>query len=106
MKGKMIARGLKKCRRKNECRSECTLSSTVVLRGRTGATVYGCRRILCYTPQRIVFRVGKEALSVCGEDLYCTSFSSGTVSLEGSIRTISFEVEERELPDHSRRDTQ
>lgn len=91
MKEKTTAYRTKLSKCISDRRLESGRSSTVVLRGRRGATVYGCRKILLYTPSKITFRLCKEVLSVCGEGLYCTAFSSGTVSLEGKIGTVCFE---------------
>ena len=94
MKEKLTQRAsrLRKCISNRH--SDRERSSMIVLRGRRGATVYGCRKILLYTPNKITFRLCKEVLSVCGEDLYCTSFSSGAVSLEGKIGVVCFEEAE------------
>ncbi len=63
---------------------------TAVLHGERGATVYGCRRILCYSPERICLCVGKRHLFVRGTDLICTSFNAGCVSVEGRLEGIGY----------------
>ena len=69
----------------------------IVLRGRCGVTVYACRRILLYTPQQIRLSLqGGEAVAVCGERLYCSSFSQGTVDIEGKIEGVCFLCGEEE----------
>lgn len=58
---------------------------TVVLRGEKSATVYGCRKILWYSPERICLLVEGRGVSVTGRSLYCASFSAGTVTLVGEV---------------------
>ena len=58
---------------------------TAVLHGEMGATVYGCRRILYYSPERICFCIGKRHLFVKGADLICSSFNAGCVTVEGRL---------------------
>lgn len=65
----------------------------VVLRGQCGVTVYGCRKILSYSPCEICLRVGKRRLSVLGEELCCTCFSAGSVTVEGRIRGVFYETD-------------
>ncbi len=65
--------------------------STVVLRGSRGATVYGCRKILLYTPQKISLKLSRDVLTVFGKGLYCTAFCAGTVNLAGEIGQVRFE---------------
>lgn len=62
----------------------------IVWRGRRGVTVHGCRKILQYSPIEIRLSLGKEAISIEGERLYCNSFGSGSVSVEGRVRSISY----------------
>ncbi len=63
----------------------------IVLRGQCGVTVYACHRILLYTPRQIRLSLrGAGAVAVCGERLYCSSFSGGTVDIEGEIEGICF----------------
>ena len=57
----------------------------VSVMGGRRACVYGCRRILFYSPTEIRLLMAKEELSVLGRGLYCSSFSSGTVTVEGEI---------------------
>ena len=64
--------------------------STVILHGSRQASVYGCRKILHYSPTQISLQICNDVLTVCGSGLYCTSFSAGTVCLEGEIEQICF----------------
>lgn len=63
---------------------------TAILHGERGATFYGCRRILRYSPERICFCIGKKHVFVCGKGLLCTSFNAGCVSVEGQIDRIGY----------------
>lgn len=65
-------------------------NNMIVMRGQRGATVYGCRKILFYSPCEIRLDVGKKAVSVVGERLYCSSFSAGTVTVQGCVTGVSY----------------
>ena len=56
-----------------------------VLRGQRSVTVYGCKKILLYSPCEIRLCVEKKELSVLGEHLFCTCFSAGSVTVQGKI---------------------
>lgn len=58
---------------------------TAVLRGEEAAIVYGCCRILKYEETRVCLARRNGRISVWGEGLLCTSFSAGTVTVEGRI---------------------
>ncbi len=66
----------------------------VLLRGRVGATVYGCRKILRYSPEEILLLCIKEAISIRGEGLYCRAFSAGTVEIKGRLDHVNFLAKE------------
>lgn len=66
-------------------------ADTLILRGRSRATVYGCRRILQYSPACIRLRVGKRTLAVFGGELVCSSFSGGALTVFGRIDAVRFE---------------
>lgn len=63
----------------------------VVLRGQSEASVYGCRKILLYTPQKICLALRKRSLCILGESLSCSAFSGGAVTVEGRIETVRYE---------------
>ena len=63
---------------------------TVVLNGRQSVTVYGCQRILFYSPCEIRLKVRDSALSVVGERLYCSSFTAGTVTVVGRVEGVRY----------------
>lgn len=65
-------------------------TDTAVLRGEHGAVVYGCRRILYYSPARICLSLGKRQIAVTGKDLICTSFCAGSVTVAGSVEGIAY----------------
>ena len=67
---------------------------TLELRGRNYLLISGCKRIEKYSPTLMVMRVGKDLLTVGGEELICSSYHGGTVTVEGLINTIGFEGEE------------
>ncbi len=67
----------------------------VVWRGVGGVTVYGCRKILLYSPREIRLCMSERILSVAGEGLFCSSFSAGAVSICGSITSVSVGQEVR-----------
>lgn len=62
----------------------------VVLRGQGMATVYGCRKILLYTSPEIRLCMKKKQICIFGSELVCTSFSGGTVTVEGQIEGIRY----------------
>ena len=67
---------------------------TVVLNGQQSATVYGCQRILFYSPCEIRLQLRTRALSVVGERLYCSSFTAATVTVVGRIEGVRFVSED------------
>ena len=66
------------------------------LRGRNCLIVKGCKRILGYSPDSVLLEVKKDILSIKGKRLVCTSYFSGGVSIEGIVRSVSFEGEDEE----------
>ena len=71
----------------------------VVLRGQRAVTVYGCRKILSYSPCEIRLCVEKCELSVIGEALLCTCFSAGSATVEGYIGGIFYKGCKRQRED-------
>ena len=62
----------------------------VTLEGQRRAVVYGCLGIIVYSPSEIRLRLSGDELSVIGERLYCSSFSAGTVTVEGQVGGILY----------------
>ena len=68
----------------------------VILHGQASATVYGCSRILIYTPERISLKVGRQLLTLCGHELFCAAFTGGTVTVKGKILAVKYgEIKEK-----------
>lgn len=68
----------------------------VELRGRNSIRVRGCRRIIFYSPCRVVLKMKKEILEVQGKRLSCVTYFAGAVSVEGLIDSVSFRREKGE----------
>ncbi len=66
----------------------------IELRGRNSLFLGGCRRIVKYSPELIVFRIKGGEVFIKGDALICTSYHSGTVGIEGRIGSVSFSEEE------------
>ena len=66
-------------------------NEVIVLRGQRSATVYGCQRILLYSPDRICLRTGKKKAVIVGKNLVCASFTGGAVTVVGVIFGVAFE---------------
>ncbi len=62
----------------------------IILRGQESAVVYGCRKILEYSPASVILKVGKKEVQISGQDLVCTSFSAGAVTVEGCIYGVNY----------------
>ena len=69
--------------------------SMIELRGRESLSLRGCERILVYRSDEIRLSISEGVLAVLGERLICTSYFGGVVRIEGSIKGISFEEEEK-----------
>lgn len=65
-------------------------SPLVVLHGRRQVVLYDCKKILRYEHDEILLLCGKERLLLCGKNLFCASFSSGAVTVEGRLSSLSF----------------
>lgn len=60
------------------------------MRGEGSAVVYGCCRILSYGESRVCLARRNDRVCVWGEKLLCTSFSAGTVTVEGCITGVRY----------------
>ncbi len=68
----------------------------IEMRGKNSLLVKGCKRILGYSPEAVELEIKKDKLRVKGKRLVCTSFHSGSVSVEGVIDSLAFCTEEEE----------
>jgi sporulation protein YqfC len=78
-------------RRLTERYAQPRQNDLIVLRGQGSAIVYGCRKILQYSPERIRLQSGKRIISIHGKEMICTAFSGGAASVRGDIGGVSFE---------------
>ena len=62
----------------------------VEMRGRQTMLVQGCRRILEYSPERIVIAARGFSVSVVGQRLICSAYYGGTVAVEGLISGVYY----------------
>ncbi|MBE6634394.1 MAG: hypothetical protein E7620_08670 [Ruminococcaceae bacterium] len=67
-----------------------------VLYGDRRMTVQGCRRILLYSPTEIRLQLKRRQLVIRGNDLECSSFAGGCVTLQGRILQVASEGGEAE----------
>ena len=68
----------------------------IELRGRNQLVVRGCRRIVVYTPTKIILKLKRELLEVCGKRLSCITYLAGAVTVEGLVDSVAFLRGERE----------
>lgn len=62
--------------------------------GQNELTVRGCRKILSYGADCILLSLGRVDLRVEGEELLCTVFEAGSVTVQGVVCKVSFEGED------------
>ena len=67
----------------------------IILKGDSHATLYGCRRILLYSPCEIRLCIGRCEVSLLGEELLCTCFSAGSITVEGQIRALHYHMAQK-----------
>lgn len=65
----------------------------VAIRGRTSVSVSGSTSILLYSPEEIRLSLPKSTLSIRGCRLICTSYNAEEMSIDGEIKSVSFEEE-------------
>lgn len=73
------------------------LSDVITLYGDRRAVVRGCRKILSYAPEEIRIALGKRSVRLLGKELRCVAFAAGSTTVEGLIRSVSFEVVSKEV---------
>ena len=66
----------------------------ITLSGQSELEVRGCKKILSYGKDVICLALGKTALRISGEELFCAAFGAGCVTITGRIVTLSFGEEE------------
>lgn len=62
----------------------------IEMRGRETLFVSGCRRIIKYSPEEIVFAVKGFSIDIKGRSMICTTYHYGSVTVEGCICSITF----------------
>lgn len=62
----------------------------IELRGRTELCLGGCRRILKYSEDEMIFEICDGSVCVRGEKLSANSYLAGTVGVRGYIESVSF----------------
>lgn len=60
----------------------------IEMRGRNTLFICGCRRIIKYSTDEIIFDTKDFCISVSGNGLVCTTYHYGSVTVEGLICSI------------------
>ena len=63
----------------------------LALSGERELTLWGCRRILSYSAEEILLRVGARTLRITGKGLLCAAFGAGAVTVTGEIVALTLE---------------
>lgn len=63
----------------------------VALSGQRELVVRGCKKILSYGDEKIELAVAKIKLVIEGEELLCSAFGAGAVTVVGKVVAIRFE---------------
>ncbi|MBQ3057139.1 MAG: YabP/YqfC family sporulation protein [Clostridia bacterium] len=63
----------------------------MTLSGQHELVVRGCKKILSYDKECIALALGKTALEIHGEKLFCTAFGARCVTVTGRIVSLTFE---------------
>lgn len=64
---------------------------TVEIRGRNYVSIKEGGKILFYSPERITVALHRGSVTVSGRRLVCTSYTHGTVRVDGYVCAVSFE---------------
>lgn len=67
-------------------------NDTLEMRGTKELTVRECRNIIHYADDEIRLALREYILVIRGDGLYCTSYSGGTVCVDGRIGELKFEI--------------
>ena len=64
----------------------------IELRGRSTLFMQGCKRILKYSPNEMIMSARGSAVIIEGERLVCSTYHGGTVTVEGNILAVRFDL--------------
>ena len=62
------------------------------IRGRNSVITCGCRRILEYSPEKIVLAAKGFAVGIIGQRLICTTYHEGAICIEGYVERVEFDL--------------
>lgn len=62
----------------------------IVLSGRRSVLLYDCKKILSCEREKISLLCGREIVTLVGAGLFCRSFTSGTLRVEGDLFSLRF----------------
>ena len=62
----------------------------IEIRGRNKITVRGKCRILSYSPDSVRLKTQDGELNIIGKRLFCSSYSRGSIEIDGLISDLSF----------------
>ena len=62
----------------------------IEMKGRNCMKIRGCRKIISYSPNKVVMKMKREVICVIGKRLTCLTYFAGAVSVEGIIDSVSF----------------
>lgn len=80
---------------KESCAMQSARGDTLEVCGRESMLVRGCRKILLYSTEEIRLLLHSYILTVRGRDLYCTSYFSDAVSIDGHISSLEMSEKEK-----------
>ena len=63
----------------------------IEVHGRTNVRIHGCREILIYTTDKIKLQLSECVVQILGKELYCTSYGSGNMEIDGVILAIELD---------------
>ena len=69
---------------------DLTNGNFVEMRGNSNVCVHGCKKILLYTTEEVRVRMSGCVLCVSGNNLYCTTYHSGNIEIDGVINSVSY----------------
>lgn len=67
-------------------------NDTLEMLGTRELTVRECHHIIYYGDEEIRLSLKEYILIILGEDLYCTSYSGGTICVDGRIEELQFKT--------------